>query len=98
MNKEIAVSKGCMPIDIGNECTECRRDTSFGSGLFVNRIPADRQDGVDDELIIGYLCPECQLETCEECGEETLEYEMTEGGTILCDDCYIELEEEYAEV
>ena len=77
-----------MTIDIGNECTECRRDTSFGSGLFVNRIPS----GTDE--FEGYLCPECQLVTCEECGEETLEYEMTEGGTLLCDDCYIELEEE----
>lgn len=37
-------------------CIECHRDTSFGSGLFVNRIPADG----------GYICPECFV--CEDCG------------------------------
>ena len=58
-----------MSIDIGNECVDCRRDTSEGRGLFVNRIPADRQDGVDDEHIIGYLCPDCQLIECDKCGE-----------------------------
>ena len=33
-----------MTIDIGNECVECRNDTSFGSGLFVNRIPASTDE------------------------------------------------------
>ena len=70
-----------MTINIGNECTQCRKDTSFGSGRFVNRIPSST-----DELE-GYLCPDCQLVTCEVCEEETIEYEMTEGGTIICDDC-----------
>jgi len=37
-------------------CIECHRDTSFGSGLFVNRIPADN----------GYICPECFV--CPDCG------------------------------
>ena len=27
-------------VDIGNLCTHCSRDTSFGSGLFVDRIPS----------------------------------------------------------
>ena len=27
--------------DIGNRCVHCGEDTSFGSGKFVNRIPAD---------------------------------------------------------
>ena len=40
--------------DIGNKCIECSEDTSFGSGRFVNRIPAD--DGEN----YGYLCPDCQ--------------------------------------
>ena len=70
-----------MTIDIGNECTQCRKDTSPGSGRFVNRIPS----GTDE--LEGYLCPDCQLVTCEVCEEETIEYEMTEGGTIICDDC-----------
>jgi hypothetical protein len=46
--------------NIGDECTECRRDTSFGSSLFVDRIPS----GTDD--FEGYLCPECQLVDVEE--------------------------------
>ena len=72
-----------MTIDIGNECTQCRKDTSPGSGRFVNRIPS----GTDE--LEGYLCPDCQLVTCEVCEEETIEYEMTEGGTIICDDCLL---------
>ena len=27
--------------DIGNRCVHCGEDTSFGTGRFVNRIPAD---------------------------------------------------------
>ena len=81
-----------MTIDIGNECVECRNDTSFGSGLFVIRIPAERQDGIDDELIIGYLCPECQLMECDMCGEMVADYGGYDG-MIVCDDCYPEEEE-----
>ena len=47
--------------DIGNLCTDCRRDTSFGSGLFVNRIPCMTEDEV------GYLCPECHMFDCDRC-------------------------------
>ena len=43
-------------------CLECREDTSFNSGKFVNRIYADRQDGVDAPYEEGYMCEECQLE------------------------------------
>ena len=41
-------------LDIGNLCTHCFNDTSFGSGRFVNRIPSgtDKYDG--------YMCYECQ--------------------------------------
>jgi|TARA_R100000750_G_scaffold46782_1_gene31713 hypothetical protein len=49
--------------DIGNLCTDCHRDTSFGSGLFVNRIPS----GTETE--VGYLCPECQQHECDRCNE-----------------------------
>ena len=41
-------------IDIGNLCTHCHNDTSFGSGRFVNRIPSET------ETESGYMCPECQ--------------------------------------
>lgn len=49
-----------MTIDIGNECTQCRKDTSPGSGRFVNRIPS----GTDE--LEGYMCEDCQ-----NMGEET---------------------------
>lgn len=39
--------------DMGDICLDCRQDTSWGSGRFVNRIPA----GQDNEN--GYLCAEC---------------------------------------
>ena len=44
---------------MSNQCIHCKRDTSFGSGLFVNRIPADD----------GYICPECGAYTCDRCGK-----------------------------
>ena len=46
--------------DIGNKCIYCFKDTSFGSGRFVNRIPA-----TTDELD-GYSCYPCQSEGEEE--------------------------------
>lgn len=52
-------------LDIGAGCVECGRDTSPGSGLFVNRIPADHDDG-EGRRVVGYLCPECA--TCDDCG------------------------------
>ena len=59
--------------DIGNKCVECMRDTSFGTGLFVNRIPADREIYGDDGNFIeyrdGYLCPECNRIECDRCDE-----------------------------
>jgi len=57
--------------DIGNRCVDCGEDTAFGSGRFVNRIPADADyESIDDqgktifadgEYRDGYLCPNCQL-------------------------------------
>ena len=57
--------------DIGSHCVKCNRDTSFGSGLFVNRIPADcdseswfegKKVFEDMHYRDGYLCPDCQYE------------------------------------
>jgi len=75
-----------MTNDIGDKCVECGCDTSQGSGKFVNRIPADRQDGVDDDLVIGWLCPDCRIEKCEMCGEEVIEFGGYDG-MLVCDDC-----------
>lgn len=65
--------------DIGNLCVECGKDTKFGSGRFVNRIPADRDLDEDSPFkhlikegysrVNGYLCPECSSEECDRCGE-----------------------------
>ena len=51
--------------NIGDYCVECLQSTAFGSGRFVNRIPADRD--IEDEEgnhlgnRDGYLCPECNF-------------------------------------
>lgn len=58
-------------IDIGERCVYCDRDTSYGSGLYVNRIPADGYfDGDMEEhpqLRVGFMCSECQCFDCDEC-------------------------------
>tara|TARA_R100000734_G_C3310034_1_gene100770 strand:+ start:777 stop:1082 length:306 start_codon:yes stop_codon:yes gene_type:complete len=65
--------------DIGNRCVHCGEDTSFGSGKFVNRIPADadyealdNQGNVifaDGEYRDGYACAECMALPCDRCDE-----------------------------
>ena len=47
--------------DIGDLCVWCRRDTSFGSGLFVNRYYTETDEGE-----IGYTCVECEKEIQDE--------------------------------
>ena len=84
-------------VEIGDLCTHCGRDTSFGSGelLFVNRIPS----GADGTLVLaggdevklsvevtGYMCAECQSVECDECGNKVLDYIMRET-KIICSDC-----------
>ena len=59
---------------IGDYCVECLQSTAFGTGRFVNRIPADRD--VEDEKgnylgrRDGYLCPECNFTECDRCNEK----------------------------
>ena len=56
-----------MSKDIGNLCVHCRRDTSFGSGLFVNRYPVfgldANNDGAEED---GYCCDECEQKYYED--------------------------------
>ena len=54
----------CKQVDIGDKCVECLRSTSFGTDLFVNRIPADNDN------YIGWLCPECNFHECDRCNEK----------------------------
>jgi hypothetical protein len=49
--------------DIGDTCIDCRESTGWGSGRFVNRMPAD------DGLEAGYLCAECAEADFEEVEE-----------------------------
>jgi len=58
------MSYKCKQVDIGDKCVECLRSTAFGTGLFVNRIPADNDN------YIGYLCPECNWHECDRCDEK----------------------------
>ena len=54
----------CKQVDIGDKCVECLRSTSFGTGLFVNRIPADNDN------YIGWICPECNFHECDRCNKK----------------------------
>ena len=76
-----------MIINIGNECTSCRRDTSIGSNLFVNRIPSGT------EKLEGYLCFECQPMKCNKCHEPRTDIRErysfgVYAGTFCTDCCY----------
>ena len=53
-------------------CVYCDRPTYFGSGNYVNRIPADRDyewpDGTT-EYRNGYACADCMAIECDRCHE-----------------------------
>ena len=90
----------CLRIDMGNRCTHCGVDTSFGAGngMFVNRIPSTADATMELQnsdaatvTVEGYMCPDCQAVECDECGEKTIEYHMVDrqDGTsiVICVDC-----------
>ena len=54
----------CKQVDIGDKCVECLRPTSFGTGLYVNRISAD------NDKYLGWLCSECNWYECDRCDEK----------------------------
>lgn len=69
--------------DLGNLCIDCKEDTSFGSGKFVNRITAD------DGKVSGFMCADCQMVECDSCKQKVYEYETSEQGAWYCiDNCY----------
>lgn len=77
-------------LDIGDKCTHCLCDTSGGSGNYVNRIPSGHEwtvytpNGERYTIDVdGYMCSDCQMITCDECGNDTLEYDEN----WLCPDC-----------
>ena len=68
--------------EIGDRCTHCNRDTSFGSGLFVNRIPSTTDE------VTGYMCSECQMSKCDDCDKKFLELETLYDGEVrVCTEC-----------
>jgi len=74
---------------MSQDCIECKRSTHFGSGLFVDRISADDEEGNE-----GYMCPECRLIECEKCTQKVLEdYEIV-NGEFVCLDCLNEVKNE----
>jgi hypothetical protein len=78
--------------DIGNRCVHCGADTSFGSGLFVNRIPADADYQAEDsegniifkdgEYRDGYACAPCMALDCDRC-----DVSIPLDEDITADDC-----------
>ena len=62
--RDIKMTYKCKQVDIGDKCVECLKSTAFGTGLFVNRIPAD------NDKYIGWLCPECNYYECDRCDEK----------------------------
>lgn len=75
-------------ISIGEKCIGCHKDTSFGTGLFVNRIPAD------DGVYVGYMCVECLQEKCHFCDDYTSDFSIDREGNIVCGDCDVQVCEE----
>tara|TARA_R110000751_G_C13452519_1_gene444327 strand:- start:67 stop:465 length:399 start_codon:yes stop_codon:yes gene_type:complete len=66
-------------------CLWCREDTSAGSGKFVNRIPAGKQD--EDIYENGFMCADCQCVECDVCKENKLDYDFTDNANVICRDC-----------
>jgi len=58
-------------------CVDCGRDTSMGSGLWVDRL------GWDDD----WKCRECHVYPCDICGDEVSELEMVDGNAVGVDCC-----------
>ena len=54
----------CQQVDIGEICIECKKSVKWGTGLYVNRLPAD------NDKYIGYLCAECNFHECDRCNEK----------------------------
>ena len=64
---------------IPQTCNDCGDSVAWGSGKFVNRIPADD----------GWMCADCQAIECDNCGEPTTEWDhpVYPDHEIWCQDC-----------
>ena len=73
-------------------CVGCAEDTSFGSGRFVNRIPADGfaycYETEEEIYVDGWLCWECREMDCDFCDNKTLEPQIINAsGELMCEEC-----------
>jgi hypothetical protein len=51
-------------VDLGDLCVHCRRSTSAGSGLWIDRYPVYDMEHVDSgDILTGYCCRECEERT-----------------------------------
>lgn len=66
---------------ISDPCVHCGKSTSLGSGLYINRVPALTDDAD------GYMCVVCQSAECESCKESVSEYNITDDGEFICEEC-----------
>tara|TARA_R110002051_G_C8672133_1_gene490589 strand:+ start:319 stop:537 length:219 start_codon:yes stop_codon:yes gene_type:complete len=60
-------------------CVECKKDTSLGTGNFINRFSL--KDGKEE----GFLCVDCQSLECDTCNKKTTEYQL--DGDVICMEC-----------
>ena len=78
-------------------CVFCDHPTEFGSGRFVNRIPADTYhelENGEEEYRDGYACADCMATDCDRCGksidmdEDITPYDVAEGSCEFSDGAY----------
>ena len=94
---------------IDYRCVYCGEDTSFGSGKYVNRVPADADcyietaDGIvifkQGEYRSGFACAECMAHDCCRCGKPIdLDEDVTPfdvfGGHLEFDDGSVRVHED----
>jgi len=78
-------------IDIGEHCTHCGCDVSWGTGKYVNRVPSDADSGDGKHVLMGYICADCLAVECDLCGDAVLDdwrsdYPQCQGVPV-CDEC-----------
>lgn len=67
---------------MSDTCIDCGASTAWGSGKYVNRVPADD----------GYLCADCLSFECDECGTLIeLDTEIRNDGNFYCEACAMKL-------
>lgn len=89
-------------VDVADRCVYCDEDTAFGSGKFVNRIPADTFCEERKQYRDGYACADCMSRECDRC-EMPIEFDcdispydvygedaptlFSDGSFNVCADC-----------